>query len=91
MGFIAWIIVGLIAGFLASQLMGKGGYGVVGDVIVGLIGAVIGGFLVRLFVPDFDFSTNNMGAFIASIVVAVIGAIVLIFLVRTLTKGRTSV
>ena len=91
MGIIAWIIVGLLAGFLASQVMGKGGYGIVGDIIVGLVGAFIGGFLVKLIFPNFDFSMNDIGAFIASVVVAAIGAIVLIFLLRTLTKGNTRV
>ena len=45
MSIVWWIVVGLIAGFLASVVMRGGGYGVVGDVIVGLVGALIGGFL----------------------------------------------
>ena len=42
--FIGWLIIGLIAGWLASMVMGRGGYGVVGDIVVGVVGAFIGGF-----------------------------------------------
>ena len=45
MGRLAWIVVGLVAGWLASQVMRRGGYGRAGDIIVGAVGAVIGGFL----------------------------------------------
>jgi uncharacterized membrane protein YeaQ/YmgE (transglycosylase-associated protein family) len=47
MDFIWFILIGLIAGWLAGQLMKGGGYGVVGDIIVGIVGAVLGGFLFR--------------------------------------------
>jgi uncharacterized membrane protein YeaQ/YmgE (transglycosylase-associated protein family) len=47
-GLIAWLIVGLIAGWLAGQFMKGGGYGLVGDIIVGVVGAFIGGFLTSL-------------------------------------------
>jgi len=51
MGILAWLIVGLIAGWLAGMVMKGGGYGVVGDIIVGVIGALVGGFLASwLFV-----------------------------------------
>jgi uncharacterized membrane protein YeaQ/YmgE (transglycosylase-associated protein family) len=86
MTILFWIVVGLIAGWLASLVMGRGGYGIVGDIIVGLVGAVIGGFL---------FSLLGLGAagLIGSIIVAFVGAIVLILIVRALTGGlgrRTS-
>jgi uncharacterized membrane protein YeaQ/YmgE (transglycosylase-associated protein family) len=88
MSIIVWIIIGLLAGWLASMVMGKGGYGVVGDIIVGLIGSLIGGFIVGFFTGNnYDFSGSG---FIPSVIVAFIGAVVLIFLVRTLTRGRTS-
>jgi len=48
--FIWWLVVGLIAGFLASVVMRGGGYGVVGDIIVGIIGAFLGGWLFSLLV-----------------------------------------
>jgi uncharacterized membrane protein YeaQ/YmgE (transglycosylase-associated protein family) len=80
MDILFWIVVGLIAGWLASLVTGRGGYGIIGDIIVGLIGAVIGGFL---------FSLLGLGAsgFIGSIIVAFVGAIVLILIVRAITGG----
>jgi uncharacterized membrane protein YeaQ/YmgE (transglycosylase-associated protein family) len=80
-GWLVWIIVGLVAGFLASQFVKGGGYGLVGDLIVGLIGAVIGGFLVGFFVQ------GTVGL-LGTIVVAFIGAVILLFIVRTTMGGR---
>ena len=82
---IAWLIVGLIAGWLAGQFMKGGGYGIIGDIIVGIIGAFIGGFVFSLLLPG-----SSVGL-IGSIVVAFIGAIILIALLRALTRGRASV
>jgi uncharacterized membrane protein YeaQ/YmgE (transglycosylase-associated protein family) len=75
MTIIWWLIVGLIAGFLASLVMRGGGYGVVGDIIVGLVGALIGGFLANLL---------GLGAsgMIGTIIVAFIGACILIALLH---------
>ena len=50
-GLIAWLVVGLIAGWLAGQFMRGGGYGVVGDIIIGVIGAFIGGFVFSILLP----------------------------------------
>ena len=50
-GLIAWLIVGLVAGFLAGQFMKGGGYGLVGDIVVGVIGAFVGGLLFSLLLP----------------------------------------
>ena len=82
-GLLGWIIVGLIAGWLANKLMGDGGMGLIGDIVVGLIGALIGGFVVGLV------WTGSVGL-IGSIVVAVIGACILIWLLRTLSGGRVA-
>jgi uncharacterized membrane protein YeaQ/YmgE (transglycosylase-associated protein family) len=82
-GIIAWIVVGLIAGWLAGQVMKGGGYGVVGDIIVGLIGALVGGFLMSYFV-------EGTAGFWGSIVVAFIGACILIAIVRAIA-GRPAV
>lgn len=80
-----WIIIGLIAGWLASMIMGRGGYGVVGDIVVGLVGALIGGFLAGLLFGG-DWTTGfNLTTFI----VAILGAIILIAVVRALSGGRT--
>ena len=82
-GLLAWLVVGLIAGFLASTMMRGGGYGMVGDIIIGIVGAFIGGLLVNLLDPGANFG------FWGSIVVAFIGACVLIALLRAFSQGRT--
>jgi len=82
MGIIAWIIVGLIAGWLAGLIMKGGGYGLIGDLILGLIGALVGGWLFSLIMPSAEPS-----GLIGSIIVATIGAVVLVAIVR-LVRGR---
>jgi uncharacterized membrane protein YeaQ/YmgE (transglycosylase-associated protein family) len=81
-GVIAWVVVGLIAGFLASRMMRGGGYGLFGDIVVGLVGALIGGFVFGLVV------TSTYG-FVGSIVVAFLGACLLIWIVRQLAPSRS--
>ena len=86
MGILAWLVVGLIAGFLASQVMRGGGYGLIGDIIVGAVGAVIGGFLAAnlLNMPDAVTGIN-----VTSILVAFVGAVILIALLRMVSgRGR---
>jgi len=80
-GWLVWIIVGLVAGFLASHFVKGGGYGLIGDLIVGLLGAVIGGFLIGFFV-------QGPVGLLGTIVVAFIGAVILLFVVRQVTGGR---
>ncbi len=75
-GLIAWLVVGLIAGWHAGQFMRGGGYGVVGDIVVGVIGAFIGGFVFSILLP------GSSAGLIGSIVVAFIGAVILIALAR---------
>ncbi len=79
MGLIAWIIVGLVAGWLAGQIMKGGGYGLLGDLLLGLVGAVVGGWLFGLFT-----SAAEPTGLLGSIVVATIGAIAVIFVARML-------
>jgi uncharacterized membrane protein YeaQ/YmgE (transglycosylase-associated protein family) len=67
--------VGLIAGWLAGKVMRGGGYGLIGDLIVGLIGALIGSFLVGFFV-------HGSFGLLGSIVVAFMGAVILIYILR---------
>jgi|SwirhirootsSR3_FD_contig_51_7699054_length_445_multi_4_in_0_out_0_1 uncharacterized membrane protein YeaQ/YmgE (transglycosylase-associated protein family) len=83
-GVIWWLIVGLIAGVLASFVMRSGGYGIIGDIILGLIGAFIGGFLMSLV-------GLGGGGFVWTVIVAFIGACILIALLRALSGryGRT--
>jgi uncharacterized membrane protein YeaQ/YmgE (transglycosylase-associated protein family) len=85
-GIISWIVVGLIAGVLAKLIMpGKDPGGWIVTILIGIVGAIIGGFLVGLFVPG-DLIT---GINITTIVVATVGAIVLLALYR-LIAGRSA-
>lgn len=79
-GVIAWIIVGLIAGWAASSISRGHGFGIVGDIIVGLIGALIGGFVAGFFIH------GNVGL-VGSIVIAFIGAVILLAILRAFS-GR---
>jgi len=83
-GILAWIIVGLVAGWLTGLVMKGGGYGIVGDLIVGLVGALIGGFVVGLIWP------GSVGL-IGSIIVAFIGAVIFVVILRALSRGRAPV
>jgi uncharacterized membrane protein YeaQ/YmgE (transglycosylase-associated protein family) len=74
-----WLIVGLVAGFLASLVM-RGGYGVIGDIIIGLVGAFIGGFLASAL-------GLGVSGLAGTILVAFIGAVILIMILR-LVAGR---
>ncbi len=77
-----WIVVGLIAGFLAGLVMRGGGFGIVGDIVVGILGAIIGGFVAGLL---------GLGAsgFVGSIIIAFLGACLLIALLRAFSGGYT--
>ena len=87
MGILAWIVVGLVAGVMAGLVMRGGGYGIVGDIVIGMVGAVLGGFLAGtlLNIPDAMTGIN-----VTSIFVAFIGAVILIMLLR-LVSGRRGV
>jgi uncharacterized membrane protein YeaQ/YmgE (transglycosylase-associated protein family) len=83
-GIIAWIVVGIIAGFLAKAVVpGQGPGGVLGDLIVGIVGALIGGWLFNLFGH-----VGATGINLWSILVAFIGAVVLLWIIRALTGRR---
>src|SRR2546421_12743341 len=75
-----WLIVGLIAGFLASVVMRGGGYGIVGDIIIGIVGAILGGFLAGLL-------GLGVSGLVGTIIVAFIGACILIALLRAVSGG----
>ena len=78
---IVWfLLVGLIAGWLAGKLTKGAGFGVPGDIVIGILGAFIGGFLFRLV------GLSAAGT-IGSIIVATIGAVVLVFVVKTIKKA----
>lgn len=74
-----WLLVGLIAGWAAGKIMKGGGYGTLVDIILGIVGAVVGGWLVGIV-------GIHAGRFISTIIVAIIGAVFLIWITRLLKK-----
>ena len=78
---LTWIIVGLVAGVLASIVMGEG-YGLVGDIIIGIIGAFVGGWVFRTLGVH-----SPWGGLGGTIFVAFIGAVVLLFVLRLIRRG----
>ena len=84
MGLLAWIVVGLIAGWLASQVVASR-FGIIGDTVIGMVGALVGGFLFEQFG-----STGTTGFNIWSVLVAFVGAVVLLVLIRAVSGQRTS-
>ena len=83
MSIIGWIILGLIAGFIASRIVNNAGEGVVLDTILGIVGAVVGGFIFNAFG-----SVGVTGFNIYSMIVAVIGAIVVLWLYHAISGAR---
>jgi uncharacterized membrane protein YeaQ/YmgE (transglycosylase-associated protein family) len=77
-----WIVVGLVAGVLASLVVGGVGYGILGDIIIGIVGAFIGGWLFTALGV-----ASPIGGLAGTILVAFIGAIVLIFIIRLIRGG----
>ncbi len=83
MGIIAWLILGLIAGFIASKLYAGTGQGVVVDIILGVVGAFVGGFLFNLF------GAGGVDGFnLYSMIVAVVGAVVVLWIYHAIAGGR---
>ena len=85
-GIIAWIIIGVIAGWLTGKIMKGSGFGFFMDMIVGLIGALIGGFISA----HLGLGGVGQHGLIISIAIAVLGAVILTFLVRLVTGNRSS-
>ena len=81
-GILSWIIVGLIAGALASRVVQGRGLGCLGDIIVGVVGAFIGAFILGLVIPS--------GAYgpIGTLLVAFLGAVILLLVIRLVTGRR---
>jgi uncharacterized membrane protein YeaQ/YmgE (transglycosylase-associated protein family) len=78
---LAFLLVGIVAGWLAGKLVSGGGFGLIGDLVVGVIGAFIGGFLFN------SFGVSSGGGLLGSIVVATIGAVVLLMLIRLVKRA----
>jgi uncharacterized membrane protein YeaQ/YmgE (transglycosylase-associated protein family) len=83
MSFIAWIVLGLIAGFIASKIVNKSGEGLFLDIVLGVVGAVVGGYLFQTFGMS-----GVTGVNIYSVLVAVVGAIVVLFIYHALIRRR---
>ena len=81
MSLLWFLIIGLVAGWLAGVLVKGGGFGVVGDLVVGVVGAFLGGFLFSAL------GASAGGGLIGSIIVATIGAVVLLFIVRLIKRA----
>ena len=77
---VIWLVIGGIAGWLAGQIMAGGGFGLIGNIIVGILGAVVAGWLF----PALGFSIG--GPFIGAIINALIGAIIVLFVIGLLKR-----
>jgi len=83
MSIIAWIVLGLIAGFIASKIVNRSGEGFLLDIVLGIVGAVVGGFIFNAFG-----AVGVTGFNIYSLIVAVIGAIILLVLYHAIFGRR---
>ena len=81
MSLLWFLVVGLVAGWLAGVLVKGGGFGVIGDLVVGVIGAFLGGWLFSTL------GASAGGGLLGSIIVATIGAVVLLFIVRLIKRA----
>lgn len=85
MSFIVWIVLGLIAGFIASKIINKRGDGLIRDILLGVIGAVVGGWLFHAFgMPGVS------GLNIYSLIVAVVGAVVVLVIYHAIAGSKRS-
>ncbi len=84
MSIIAWIILGLIAGFIGSKLVNKSGEGVILDIVLGIVGAVVGGYLFNVFG-----AAGVTGLNIYSLIVAVVGAVIVLIVYHAIVGRRT--
>ncbi len=85
MSIIGWIVFGLIAGFIASKIVNKQGEGFVVDVVLGVVGAVVGGYIMSFFG-----GTGVNGFNIPSMIVAILGAIVVLFIYHAVVSRRST-
>ncbi len=81
MSFIAWIVLGLVAGFIASKLVNKSGEGFFLDIVLGVIGAVVGGYLFQMFGMG-----GVSGVNLYSILVAVVGAVLVLVIYHAIRR-----
>ena len=80
-GILIWLLIGAVAGWLAGSLVKGGGFGLIGDIVVGIVGAVIGGWLAGVL------GIAIGGGLIGSILIATLGAVVLLLIVRVIKRA----
>jgi uncharacterized membrane protein YeaQ/YmgE (transglycosylase-associated protein family) len=85
MSFISWILLGLVAGFIGSKIVNSQGQGLLLDIVLGIVGAIVGGFLFSLFGAE-----GVSGFNIYSLIVAIVGSVVVLWLYHAVV-GRRSV
>ena len=83
MSFLAWIVLGLVAGFIGSKLVNKSGEGLIRDILLGVVGAIVGGYLFNLFG-----ASGVTGLNLYSVLVAVVGAVVFLVVYHALFRRR---
>ncbi len=83
MELLTWIVVGVIAGWLAGQVMKGSGFGLIGDIVVGVLGALVGGWLARAL---FHVPNAISGFNLTTIIVAFLGAVVVLFVIRLIRR-----
>jgi uncharacterized membrane protein YeaQ/YmgE (transglycosylase-associated protein family) len=83
MSYLAWVVLGLVAGFIGSKLVNKSGEGILLDIILGILGAVVGGFIFRLFG-----AAGVTGLNLYSLIVAVVGSVVFLVIYHMLFTHR---
>lgn len=83
MSVLAWIVLGLIAGFIASKIVNKAGEGFVMDIVLGVVGALLGGWLFRMFG-----ASGVTGLNLYSMLVAIVGAVIVLVLYHALFRGH---
>jgi len=83
MSVLAWIVLGLVAGFIGSKLVNKTGEGLILDIVLGIVGAVVGGWLFSMFGMS-----GVTGLNLYSLIVAIIGAVVLLLVYHAIQRAR---
>jgi uncharacterized membrane protein YeaQ/YmgE (transglycosylase-associated protein family) len=83
MSFLAWIVLGLVAGFIGSKLVNKSGEGLIRDILLGVVGAIVGGYMFNLFG-----ASGVTGLNLYSVLVAVVGAVVFLVVYHAIFRRR---
>jgi uncharacterized membrane protein YeaQ/YmgE (transglycosylase-associated protein family) len=82
---LVWALIGLVAGFLASRVMTGHGMGLLGDIVVGVIGAIVGGFLARYLGVTTAATSHSI---VAEVIIAFLGAVILLAILRVVGVGK---